>query len=103
MPAKPVKRPAEKTEFATKADVGRLEGKIDALRDRFDDKLEMFTGRLEQRIGETNATNDVVFKLILRQLEQLSKIVDDRQTIAGQRHEQIMAQLEKLLSRAPEN
>jgi hypothetical protein len=109
----PAKRPAP-VNFATRDDIERLEerlddrieklsDKIDALRDRFDDRLSALEPKIEQKIGETKSTNDLVFKLILQQLTDIRTIADQRQTIADQRHEAIMAQFEKLLSRSAEN
>jgi len=117
----PPKRAVPTIEFATRADIQRLDdaitrldgkadtainridGKIDAAINRVDDKIETLSRRLEQQIAETKSTNDLVFKLILQQLTDIRTIGDQRQTIADQRHEAIMAQFEKLLSRSAEN
>jgi hypothetical protein len=111
----PPKRAVPTIEFATRADIQRLDdaitrldskvdtainridGKIDAAINRVDDKFETLSRRLEQQIAETKSTNDLVFKLILQQLTDIRTIGDQRQTIADQRHEAIMAQFEKLL------
>jgi hypothetical protein len=56
-----------------------------------------------QGLAHLKGTNDLVFKLILQQLTDIRTIGDPRQTIADQRHEAIMTQFEKLLSRSAEN
>jgi len=51
---------------------------------------------VRQEIRDLRGSNDIMFKLILRQLE-------DTRTISDQRHTQIVALIEKLQTKPPEN
>jgi hypothetical protein len=74
----------------------RLERKIDVAIERFDRKIDAAVERLDRNIDEAQHSNDLMFKVLLRQRE------DDR-VLADRRHAEIMAQFEKLQAKSTEN
>ena len=100
----------------TAQDIAALKRALKDLQDRVE-ALEGAQPRIEQAIREHQSSNDVMFKVVLRQLEdirlvgdqrqaiadQRQVIADQRQVIADQRHAEIMGQFEKILTQPREN
>lgn len=75
---------------ALKRAVKEIENRLDA--------LEGVRGldRIRQDVREAQSNNDALFKVVLRRLEHIQSTMDSQ-------HEAVMAQVEKLATKPPEN
>ena len=76
--------------------------RFDAVDARFAQVDKRFDA-VDTAIREAKDSNDMIFKVLLRQREDDRALADQRQALADQRHAEIMAQFEKLLAKPSEN
>ena len=77
----------------------KAEGRLDALeRPQIETRLD----RLEQVVREGFAEQTAMMNVLLKQRADDRALADQRQTIADQRHAEVMAQLEKIHAKPSE-